>query len=52
VADIWKYIDPSIKVADLPEFTRLAMPQPMDIDPAKTQMNQLNANELEQLKAL
>ena len=28
------------------------MPQPTDIDPAKTQMNQLNPNELEQLKAL
>ena|SRR5579862_680270 len=51
-AGIWKYIDPSIAMADLPEFTRLAMPQTKDIDPAKTQMNQLNANELEQLKAL
>ena len=52
VAGIWKYIDPSIKVTDLPEFTRPVMPQPKNIDPAKTQMNQLNSNELEQLKAL
>src|SRR5579862_9317234 len=51
-AGIWKYIDPSIAATDLPAFTRPAMPQTKDIDSTKTQMNQLNPNELEQLKAL
>ena len=51
-ADIWKFIDPSVKAADLPQFTRPPMPQPKDIDPAKLLINQLNPNELEQLKAL
>ena len=49
---IWKYIDVSIKAIDLPEFTRPVIPQPKDINLAKTQINQLNPNELEQLKAL
>ena len=51
-ADVWKFMDPSVNVADLPQFTRPPMPQPKDIDPAKRLMNQLNPNELEQLKAL
>src|SRR5437667_3984614 len=51
-ADIWKYIDPSVNTTDLPQFMRPLMPQPKDIDQAKTSIGQLTPQEIEQLKAL
>jgi hypothetical protein len=50
MADIWKFIDPSMSRDKLPVSTKAALPLPADINPNKTLISELTSEELEELK--
>ena len=50
MADIWKFINPSTPRDKLPMPTKAALPLPTDINPNKTLIGELDAEECEELK--
>src|SRR5437762_11522468 len=47
IANVWKFIDPSVKEEDLPMLARPTLPLPRDIDPTKTLISELTPEERE-----
>ena len=52
IANIWQFMDPSVKKENLPTLSRPALPLPKDVNPAKILISNLTVAEIEELKVL
>ena len=52
IANVWQFIDLSVKKENLPTLSRPALPLPKDVNPAKILISDLTIIEIKKLKVL
>ena len=52
IANVWQFIDPTVKKENLATLSRPVLPLPKDVNPAKILISDLTIAEIEELKVL